>query len=345
MWPFSRRDEVRQASYTDEVVAALVSRAHGASKADPASLAAVQAASGLVSRAFAAAEILPVGTMATRALTAPLLALIGRGLILRGEVLLHIDATPGRVTLRPVSSWDISGTDDPASWRYRIDMAGPSRTRTISRPAEAVIHCRINVDPSRPWRGQSPIRTASLSAKLAAAAEKALAIESAISPARIAPIPTPDKAQRDNYNDALKSGGIVTVEASTIVPGASGQEPASRWLPQAVGPDPTAPLVQLRSDASRELLVACGVPTELFSEADGTGKREAWRQFLFSTVSPMAREVQAELGHKLNVPGLSINFDSLFASDLSGRARAFQSLVSGGMDTGKAAALAGLMEE
>ena len=34
----------------------------------------------------------------------------------------------------------------------------------------------------------------------------------------------------------------------------------------------------------------------------------------------------------------------MFASDLSGRARAFQSMVGGGMDVQKAAALAGLME-
>jgi hypothetical protein len=34
----------------------------------------------------------------------------------------------------------------------------------------------------------------------------------------------------------------------------------------------------------------------------------------------------------------------MFASDLSGRARAFQSMVGGGMDVSKAAALAGLMD-
>ncbi|MCY4511367.1 MAG: hypothetical protein OXG35_31050 [Acidobacteria bacterium] len=39
-----------------------------------------------------------------------------------------------------------------------------------------------------------------------------------------------------------------------------------------------------------------------------------------------------------------MSFDRLFAGDLSGRARAFQSLVGGGMDPGKAAGLAGLME-
>ena len=41
---------------------------------------------------------------------------------------------------------------------------------------------------------------------------------------------------------------------------------------------------------------------------------------------------------------VTLGFDRLMASDLSGRARAFQSMVGGGMDPGKAAGLAGLME-
>ena len=57
----------------------------------------------------------------------------------------------------------------------------------------------------------------------------------------------------------------------------------------------------------------------------------------------MAKTVEAELSDKLNIR-VSLNFDALFASDLSGRARAFQSMVGGGMDVEKAAALAGLME-
>ena len=43
-----------------------------------------------------------------------------------------------------------------------------------------------------------------------------------------------------------------------------------------------------------------------------------------------------------DVPGLRLSFDRLFASDLSGRARAFQSLTGGGMEAERAAELAGL---
>ena len=38
-----------------------------------------------------------------------------------------------------------------------------------------------------------------------------------------------------------------------------------------------------------------------------------------------------------------LRFDGLFAADLSGRARAFQSMVGGGMEVARAAGLAGLM--
>ena len=52
----------------------------------------------------------------------------------------------------------------------------------------------------------------------------------------------------------------------------------------------------------------------------------------------MAQVLSRKFGQEIN-----FNFDRLFASDLQGRARSFQSMVGGGMDVGKAAALAGLM--
>ena len=61
-------------------------------------------------------------------------------------------------------------------------------------------------------------------------------------------------------------------------------------------------------------------------------------------LQPVAGLVQHELRAKLDAPGLKLSFDALFASDLSGRARAFGSMVKAGMDVSKAAALAGLME-
>ena len=52
----------------------------------------------------------------------------------------------------------------------------------------------------------------------------------------------------------------------------------------------------------------------------------------------------ADLADKLDIPGLALNHERMMASDIAGKARAVQSLVKGGMDVAKAAALAGLME-
>ena len=56
----------------------------------------------------------------------------------------------------------------------------------------------------------------------------------------------------------------------------------------------------------------------------------------------MGRIVSAELTAKLETD-VRLDWTELRAGDITGRARAFQSMVGGGMDVAKAAALAGLM--
>ena len=57
----------------------------------------------------------------------------------------------------------------------------------------------------------------------------------------------------------------------------------------------------------------------------------------------MARTLEHELSAKLDAK-IRLDHGELFASDLTGRSRAFSQMVSGGMDPGKAAGLAGLMD-
>ena len=64
---------------------------------------------------------------------------------------------------------------------------------------------------------------------------------------------------------------------------------------------------------------------------------------MHATIAPLARIVAEELSAKFET-AIGLSFDELFAADLSGRARAFRSLVNGGMAVEKAAALAGLMQ-
>ena len=60
---------------------------------------------------------------------------------------------------------------------------------------------------------------------------------------------------------------------------------------------------------------------------------------------PIAQRLALQVGERFDLQDFAFNFDRLFASDLSGRARAFGSMVQGGMDVTKAATLAGLMEQ
>ena len=100
---------------------------------------------------------------------------------------------------------------------------------------------------------------------------------------------------------------------------------------------------KIRTAVQETVLACCGVPLELAELGQGTVGREAWRRSLHATIDPLGKLVAEELSRKFEFP-VSLNFDSLMASDISGRARAFQSMVGGGIDVTKAAGLSGLME-
>ena len=143
MWPFTRR-ETRAvepaASYTDVLTALLTARAEGVAS-DPAATAALETAAGLVARAFAVATVAPAGAR-TAALSAPVLACIGRELIRRGEAVFVLSVDRGRVQALPASHWEVRGGRTPDSWWYRLDMPAPddtgddtgSRRRSASLP-------------------------------------------------------------------------------------------------------------------------------------------------------------------------------------------------------------------
>ena len=327
-------------SYSEQVMDAALAMARG-STADPRALAAVEIAAGMIGRAFATATPDPVDTRSA-ALTPETLARIGRALVLRGEWLAVIEVNSAGVMLLPASSWDVYGAADPATWRYRVNLPAPSGTYSVIREAAGLVHVRINSPEEAPWLGVSPIRKAGLSATLAASVERTLAGDSKIQSARLAPLPL-DFDERKSFARRLAAGGIVTAGVATFPMGHQGQEPSSRWEPQVIRADPAGSMVKLRSDSARDVLGACGIPAELATVADGTGAREGWRRFLHGTVAPLGRQVAAELALKLDMPGLALRFDDLYASDLSGRARAFQSMIGGGLPIEQAAALSGLV--
>ena len=107
---------------------------------------------------------------------------------------------------------------------------------------------------------------------------------------------------------------------------------------------PPASLVELVSVASQEVYAACGFNTALWGGSQAASVREAWRLALFGVLSPLGRLVESELQEKLE-DTVTLSWQELRASDLSGRARAFQSMVGGGMAVAEAVSIAGLMVE
>ena len=118
--------------------------------------------------------------------------------------------------------------------------------------------------------------------------------------------------------------------------------PTGDWMRRRVGPEPPEALVALQELATREILSACGISPGLFDSRAGAASREAFRQLLHAVITPLARIVETELRLKLD-PSITLSFDRYGAADIAGRARAFGSLVKGGMDVDKAAGLSGLL--
>ena len=329
--------------FSDAVVAAIVAAAGGSTPADPTAIAAVEAAAGLYARCFAGAQV------TTTAVTPNVRALIARDLIRRGESLHLIRVLAGRVTLLPAGSWDVRGPWEEDRWFYRLDLFGPSGNVTKFVPGRQVVHARYAVDPARPWLGISPLGWARVTGTLAANLEARLSEEAGGTVAHILPIPQDGgDGSADDPLASLKvdikaaKGGTVLSETTSAGWGEGRMSAPQRdYQPSRIGANPPAVLPGLRRDVFEAVLGACGVPVSLFTDADGTSQREAFRRFLTTAVLPLADLVAQELSDKLEEP-VSFDFDHLYAHDLVGRAGAFAKLMGAGLSKAEAMRIAGL---
>ena len=350
-WPGQRALEAELAelradsSYTDALVQAITANAGGQTNAYPTATAAMEAAAGFTGRAFAAAEITAADAL-VQALDPATMSMIGRALIRRGELVFLIRVDPERgLVLLPCQSHDVAGSPDPMTWIYRCSVGGPGNTLTYANiPAESVLHLRYAADPARPWRGYGPLGIALLAGRLSAETVAALADEVSGPRGTLLGVPvdgndpTVAKLRTDiaslKGKVALWQGGDWDNE---------GTSKASGMGTVRLGANPPASLVELHARATQEVYAACGLNPSIFESGTGTQARESYRQALFGTIAPLGRIVETELRDKLNDPGIAIDWSELRAADIASRARAFQSMVGGGMDPARAAALSGLM--
>ena len=271
-------------------------------------------------------------------LSPDVLMVIGRELIRQGEQVLLIDGYQSRFRLRIAGSWDVYGEPRPEGWSYRVHLWGPSGTFYSHVPAAAVVHCRVNCDPARPYQGQSPFKLSRQTAQTAQTVETSLRKEYRIAPTRIVPLGGTPRQSGDATTSLSKGGVLATTEGKpTSLAGDS--------RVKEIGPKPEPATVQLRKDMMFDLLAAAGFPPALAdSRADGTSRRESYRQMLHSTLQPLAAVVQGELRDKLDSPDLTISFRRLGAADIASKARSVKQLTEAGLTLDQALEIVALVE-
>ena len=257
-WPWSNR-ETRDSSYTDTLIAQIVSQASGGTLARPSGTGALEASASIIARCFAAASVAGPDQFVA-ALGPSTLSMIGRSLIRQGEILFAIEVREGRVVLIPAASWDVEGEHDPASWTYRLTLGGPSRLTTLEPvPANGMVHIRLQSDPEQPWRGVSPLASAAIAGRLSAETMQALADEAASPRGFLLPTPVDGN---DPTITTLKAdiralrGKVALVESTSSGWAGDGtqQRPKGDWESRRLGAAPGAPLIDQASLASRKSL-------------------------------------------------------------------------------------------
>ena len=338
-------ENYQDTSYTDALIAALIRQARGrtAGTVLTSETGALESAAGLVGRAFAACEV--VGdSMYTRALSPQIMELIGRALLRRGDAVFYMDTSDG-LTILPAQTHSIDGGPMPSGWVYDVSLAGPGELKTL-RPvrAEAVLHFRMNSDVETPWRGHAPLGVARAVGELMAEATTYLTQESG--KPRGGFVPTPKDGEDDTIEqlraDTKTAQGALLFVESMANNWESGGGPPPDWDVKHFGPNIGQGMVEVAKMARSEALGALGLNEALFMGADSAALREAWRLALFSLIAPLGNLVESEIKAKID-PGISLSWVELRASDLAGRARAWQSLVKGGMALQEATQIAGLM--
>ena len=347
--PWQRREKRQSGGdFSDAVVRLLEAQAAGTA-ADASSTAAVEAASGALSRAFASAEVVGEPWVA-EAISPSVLGQIGRDLIRSGDSMHAIRvAGDGAVRLIPCSSWHWEGNHDPDSWTVRATAYGPSTSTTWNLPASGVVFVRWGSTPGQPYTGTGPLSWAHTSARLGSEVERSIADEAAGPLAQL--LAVPQDGGDDGDDDPLKMlradisaarGKAMLVET---VAGGWGEgrtaAPQHDWKQSRLGPAPPEVMALLRRDAFEHVLSACGCPPSLFTDADGTAQREAVRRWHMGTVLPLAKLIEHELKAKLETE-VRLKFDA-YPIDLAGRAQAFQKLVAGGVAVNEALVTAGLL--
>ena len=346
-WPWQRETRESGGDFSDAVVRLLEAQAAG-SAADASSTAAVEAAAGALSRAFASAEVV-ADAWVQNAVTPTVLAQIGRDFIRSGDSMHAIRVgSDGDVQLIPCSSWHFEGSHDPATWTVRATAYGPSTSTTWNLPASAVVFVRWGSAPGQPYVGTGPLSWAHTTARLQSEAERSLADEAGGPLAQLLSVPQdggddgdgdPLKMLKSDLSNARGKALLLETTAAGWGEGKTAA-PSGDWKQSRLGPMPPEGMVKVSQHSFERVLAACGTPPSLFLDADGTSQREAVRRWHLNLVLPLARLVEHELTAKLETE-VKLKFDS-YALDMVSRATVVAKLAQAGVPMATALDAVGL---
>ena len=341
-----------RSSLTDQVVTAILAAASGGGTRPALATAALESCATLYASALSACTVSGPASI-TRALTAEWRGAVASALIRTGQALYIIGADPvDGLHLAPVGHWDVHGGPWPSSWVYRCELAGPSGTAWQTHSAAAVLHIRWLVDPASPWRGVSPLQRAADTGSLSGWIEKRLSEESSGPVGSFLPVARYDPdADADADADPLAllrrdigaaKGQVLAVESQMAAADSPAAAPRKDFVVQRFGASPPDALIELRQHVTLDVGSACGIPRALLdSTASGQASREAWRQFVSTSIDGLARRIEAQLLDQLGVE-VSIDSAPLGGRDLLARASVFRRLVEGKLPIADARDAAGI---
>ncbi len=298
----------------------LVGKAVG-SDALPRLASAVGVATGYWSRAFAAALVEP------EPLAEVIPALVVR-LALEGEAALVRDGS--RLALATISS--VKGRSAPETWVYQLTLPGPSETPSIVRSRAEVAHIRLG--PREHWRGEAPWATVPYAANTVARFERLLQEVDGLphrSGVGISFRALLNDQQLEGIHRLLSKAAEDTTRPLIMPGGATFTNLASGG---ATGSPAHFPM-------AGAIFAAYGIPPVLFSDnASDAALREAKREFVSSTIVPIAAQIVREV--KRLDPSASIDLSPLRMPDWQQLSRAYKSFRDAGMSDEEARRLLGL---
>ena len=339
MWWFNKNkvenaadvEDVEDRGYTDAITEALVDSV--SSTVASSYVAALEIAAGQLSRAFMSAEV----QGDHRILFNPwVMAQIGRSLVEEGETVWY------RQGRRIYRAYNYSKMPN-GEYQISTPLEGGKQKVLLTVSESRVFHARWNIDLASE-RGLSPLGSARTLRKMLSNLENSLAEETGAAVGYLLPVPADGESDTiEKLKKQLKDlkGRVAVVETARGGWGEGTQgAPRSEYALSRMGADIPDGNVELYTRSIETVLAACGYPVQLYQQSDGTAQREAWRRYLHGTVAPLGNLVISAA----NTVGLNIeiNWENLFASDISGRSRAFGSLVAAGMNVKDAANAAGI---